>query len=413
NITIIDLDINGYRANGMMPIQKSFGKGFIIALPFDVNQTITDIRNERKPFYYPSRKFPNEIVSKINKGEVRKLIVNCLRKLFAKMSLPYVHLWYYPNGYQTAFAFRIDIDFDSEKALNAVYDLEKKTNSRFTYFANTKTQTDFANQKDYQLHCYHHKVFKDYQQNFDNIHTAQQLLGKNNIKPIGFAAPFGSWNKNLQKAMEDCHIHYSSEFSLDYDDLPFYPIIDNRRSTVLQIPIHPICVGRLVHAGLTAEQIFNYYQKYIVKQRQSREPIFLYDHPWRISQFSNVFQQVLAFIKNQPEIWQTTLTEFYFWWQKRLQILDECQWHIDKNQLVVQTQNYVNQAVLHIINTVGQETFLPLHTGIYNLNDLKYQPICFNKITELNCYLKLKSKSTKFKLYFYLTLDKILKLLKI
>jgi len=46
------------------------------------------------------------------------------------------------------------------------------------------------------------------------------------------AAPFGKWNESIQLTFENIGAAFSSEFSLDYDDLPFYPRVKERFSTI-------------------------------------------------------------------------------------------------------------------------------------------------------------------------------------
>jgi hypothetical protein len=410
NITAIDYQYTGYDKI----YESDLNNGYIIAIPFNINQALLNIDNERKPFYYPSRKFPNEITAQISKADIRKLVVNCIRKLYQKMNLSYCHLWYYPNQTKSAFAFRVDTDFGPESSLQATFDLADKTGIKFTYFVNTKAHPVLANNKrDFQIHCYQHEVYKDYRQNYDNISKAKSILEKSGISPIGFVSPYGLWNENLHKAMEDNNIKYSSEFSLAYDDLPFFPVIENRQSNVLQVPVHPICIGRLVHAGLSQDQCLDYYQKYFTKQRQANEPIFIYDHPHRIAQFPDIFDKILTQAKQLPDIWLTNMTEFYHWWQNRLSALQQSQWHIQQDQLHINTQNQTHKIFLHVITPDRTEAFIPLQPGIYNLKDFVYKNITkpIMDKTEIANYPKLKSRRTRMQINFYQCLDKILKLL--
>ena len=410
NITAVDLELNGYK-NDTVIFSSNYGKGYIIALPFDVSQAICDFRSERKPFYYHSRKFPNEIVSVVSKGAVRKLVINCIRKLYAKMNLQYIHLWYYPNEYTSAFTFRVDTDFGLEDTLQATFDLENKTAIPYTYFINTKEHPKLSrNQRDFQIHCYHHEVYKNYQRNYDNIKKAKNILEQTGIRPIGFVSPYGFWNQSLQQAMEDCGMQYSSEFSLSYDDLPFFPVMNNRVSSVLQIPVHPICIGRLIHASLSPDKCIDYYQKYFDKQLQSNEPMFIYDHPHRIAQFPDLFYKILNNAKNTPFIWLTNMTEFYHWWKSRLQSLNNTQWQIENQSLKINTTNQDNKVFLHIITPENKQTFVPLKQILYNLKDLSYKSIPMAKPTITEDYARLKSKKTKLQINFYQTIDNILKI---
>jgi len=407
NITAIDYQYAGHNKI----FQSEYGNGNIIAIPFHINQALLDTGNERKPFYYPSRKFPSEITAKVNKGVIRKLVINCIRKLYRKMNLNYAHLWYYLNQMQSAFAFRVDTDFGPESSLQATFDLEDKTGIKFTYFVNTKAHPALANNKrDFQIHCYEHLVYKDYQRNYDNIHKAKSILEKSGINPIGFVSPYGLWNQHIQKAIEDNKLKYSSEFSFAYDDLPLFPVIENRWSGVMQIPVHPICIGRLVHASLSQDQCLDYYQKYFDKQLQANEPIFIYDHPHRIIQFPDIFYKILMRAKQLPDIWLTNMTEFYHWWQARLSTLKQSQWQIKQDQLHINTQNQTDKIFLHIITPDQTETFIPLQQGIYNLQNLSYKNIIkpIMDKTEIANYPKLKSRRTRMQINFYQCIDKIL-----
>jgi peptidoglycan/xylan/chitin deacetylase (PgdA/CDA1 family) len=356
------------------------------------------------------------------------------------MNLQYIHLWYYPNEYTSAFTFRVDTDFGLEDTLQATFDLENKTAIPYTYFINTKVHPApmyieaekesneksvhkqisehrcgarpklSRNQRDFQIHCYHHEVYKNYQRNYDNIKKAKNILEQTGIRPIGFVSPYGFWNQSLQQAMEDCGMQYSSEFSLSYDDLPFFPVMNNRVSSVLQIPVHPICIGRLVHAGLSPDKCIDYYQKYFDRQHQANEPIFIYDHPHRIVQFNDVFYQIFSYAKKMPDLWITNLTEFCYWWKSRLQILNDSQWKINNQTIEIKITSQLNNVSLHIITPDQQQAFVPLKQSLYNLKDLSYKSIPMAKPTNTEDYVRLKSKKTKLQMNFYQTIDNILKI---
>ena len=85
--------------------------------------------------------------------------------------------------------------------------------------------TQFSSMKNQEiaLHCYHHKVSKNYYYNESNIKEGIEIFNKAEIPLFGYAAPYGEWNFNIAKAIEQANFIYSSEFTLDYDNLPFYP----------------------------------------------------------------------------------------------------------------------------------------------------------------------------------------------
>lgn len=169
---------------------------------------------------------------------------------------------------------------------------------------------------DIQLHCLHHVVYPDYRRNMENFGQGKAQMSAAGINPVGVVAPFGEWNPNLNRALEDLGLEYSSEFCLAYDDLPFRPVVGGRLSKVLQVPVHPICLGRLVAARANAAQMAAYFRSVIDLQVARREPCFLYDHPERIAQFSDVLADVLQYGKERCGS-TTTMTEYARWWQRR------------------------------------------------------------------------------------------------
>jgi hypothetical protein len=382
NVSLIDIGQNGFampNSNRPNIYFKDYGKGKIIALPFDLNQALLNANAKPKFFYFSSRKFPYETVAEVSKGEIRKLVINCLGVLFKQQNLYYSHLWYYPNTYSTLFTFRVDTDFSPWQQIESVIKLTRENELSFTWFVNTQAQegdlAKFAKLKnqDLQLHCYTHNVFSDDRRNRNNIEKGKELLKSAGIEPVGFAGPFGEWNENLSQVLEDLGFEYSSEFALAYDDLPFYPLKAGQKSKVLQIPIHPICAGRLLHAGLDFNQIFVYFRRYIDFCYQAREPIMIYDHPHRIHQIPQVFDIIFKKIKSMKNIWLTNFTQLMQWWRQREAITYDAS--IEKEQLKVMTNSDNPIFSLHIVSPSGQETFVPLKNGVYNLAGLSWSSI--------------------------------------
>lgn len=331
SVGILDLETSGYNCPSGRLFEETYGKGTVLALGFEVSKSFLDTRSKPKPFYYhqAKRRFPYETCALVTKSNLRRLIVNCLRYLYKKIGKNYSHLWYYPEDNLSYFAFRVDTDFSELREIENTYWLSKEFNLTFTWFINTKTNVDFLTHfqkykedgQEIQLHCYQHNVFSDYERNFSNIKTGKEIMTSYGLEPMGFAAPFGEWNENLAQVLEDLNFRFSSEFTLSYDDLPFYPAIKNRQQKVLQIPIHPIGIGRLLRAGLAESAITDYYLSYIELRKRMNEPIILYDHPHRISAFSKIYEKVFKKIKETKGLWKTTFTGIFEWWQKRTEAL--------------------------------------------------------------------------------------------
>jgi hypothetical protein len=300
------------------------GRGSRVLLPFDVARVLGSIESGPKRFPARTPRLPFDTVARTSRGEVRRLVANCLRFLLARKGLPYVRLAPVPGQSPSIFAFRVDTDFCPRQDLEAVARLADRVGMKFSWFVNVGAHAahlDFLadlalDGHDVQLHCQRHTVYPDYGRNLENFRQAKQTMVTSGIKPVGVAAPFGEWNPNLNRAFEDLRFEYSSEFCLAYDDLPFRPVVGGRLSKVLQVPVHPICLGRLVAARASAEQMVAYFRSVTDLQVARQEPCFLYDHPDRIAQFGDVLADVLLYAKERCGA-TTTMTTYARWWKKR------------------------------------------------------------------------------------------------
>ncbi len=137
---------------------------------------------------------------------------------------------------------------------------------------------------DIQSHGYYHLSFDTIKDNYKDIKKADEFLRMCGADPIGFASPFGVWNPSVGKALEKLGYKYSSHF-LTGSDRPFYP----KGSSILEIPIFPVCLGNLMKMGLDESQMKTYYLKLI----RSSNPLCLYGHPRNFSKHINMLEYIL------------------------------------------------------------------------------------------------------------------------
>jgi len=312
SLQIIDEDLHIY--------EYSNNSGNVVILPFSINDLILNKNSVRKRFYAERKELPSEVVSRVSKGKIREINFRIILQMFSKLKAPLVHKWYYPKGSENVFIFRIDTDFCSAEDAKNLYALCEKYNINATWFVDTQDEnmlsevyTSFS-QHEIALHCENHKVYKSYKENYDNILCAQKKLKKYGMDAKGFAAPFGEWNESLGKAGEDLDFEYSSEFALDYDDLPFYPYFNDQFSTVMQIPIHPVSVGRLRRAHFSDDEMMSYYKAVIDYNFSRNIPVLLYHHPHHNQ--LNVWEEIFAYIQSK-QVWNPTMHKFSQWWKKR------------------------------------------------------------------------------------------------
>lgn len=305
-------------------MEFNYGKGRMIIFPSGFFSLINDPVIKRKNFYSEySRREMNERVSRVSKGSTYHYLQRSLENLFHFKNLPFVSLWPFPDGADNIFGFRVDTDFADPDDLKKLYSICIKNNIRASWFVETKSpgkNIDFFRNLEKQetgLHCFRHKVFNNYKDNFQNISEGINLLNNINIKPSGFAAPYGEWNYPLADAVNDLNFMYSSEFGYAYDSFPFYPFLKNSFSGTMQMPIHPVSVGRLHWGGHAEEEMIRYFEDVINYKLAMSEPIIFYTHPGekRFHIFDSVFEKI-----NSLGIPNYTLKEFAEWWKERCKL---------------------------------------------------------------------------------------------
>ncbi|MEO0108692.1 MAG: hypothetical protein ABIK62_05930, partial [candidate division WOR-3 bacterium] len=192
--------------------------------------------------------------------------------------------------------------------------------------------------------------------------------------PTGFAAPYGQWSEDLNKALEQCGICFSSEFGLGYDDFPFYPIINSRLSQVLQMPVHPMCVSRLRQARHKREAVLDYYKNYLRTRYKAGETLFLYDHPHTMADQHETFDALFRLASRASDIWYTTMSEFREWWLERA--ASELEVVMDARTVQV-GGCYDASMTAHIIDG-DQEALVPMLNRSFELDDLNWQEVKYH-----------------------------------
>jgi hypothetical protein len=134
---------------------------------------------------------------------------------------------------------------------------------------------------------------------------------------VAFVAPGGRWNPGLGRAVASLGYGYGSEFQLGYDDVPFVP---HGADGVLQVPVHPVCEGLFLDAGVSDPTVIAAYYVRAVRARiAAGEPAFVYGHPERrLGRMPEVVEAIAREVADRPSVWKTTLTAFARWWHWRL-----------------------------------------------------------------------------------------------
>ncbi len=268
-----------------------------------------------------------ERVSRIPRAIVRRRVVTELRRRIEGAGGIWARLSRFPAPYTSAFNFRADLDEPYPEDYARYARARRPIDDCSTHFISTAAYGDCPDVLegvracDAQSHGHHHFIYRDEAANLSNLSRAHEILQNAGIDPVGFACPESRWNAGLDRTLERLGYLYSSDFSLGYDDWPFFPHRDGRFSTVLQIPIHPICEGLLLDAGASGgDEIGEHLVSAIERKTRAGVPAFVYGHPERrLGRFPEVVSRIAGAIQGRRELWRVTLTEFArFWlWRSR------------------------------------------------------------------------------------------------
>ena len=294
--------------------------GLAVLLPFSVPLAMADERPAVTSFYARHERLPSERVSAVAKGEVRHLVRASLEFLHVERGLPYVHLWYYPEGSTNVFGFRVDTDGASRGETDELYRIAHNSGVRMSWFLDLRACEPRLEQframvgQEIGLHCYEHREPAGEGALRADMEKGLRILQAAGFHPEGFAAPYGFWKPFVSSLPRALGLHYSSEFSFAYDTTPLAPTGLSGVHGVLQIPIHPICPGSLRRAGFSSSAMIDYYRYVVAQKRGRQEPLIFYHHP------SHRMPEVIEMVCAEAKVSGTrtmTLGEYAAWWERR------------------------------------------------------------------------------------------------
>lgn len=295
--------------------------------------------------------------NKPNRIKIITTLKDVLIRALKLINLPYIHIWYYPQPCKTIFLFRQDVDYVDEKGIENLINVTSRFNIKGTYFINISGEEEFDEKighlklskpttperkeilfkllrqnNEIANHGYWHWVFKDFENNFQNIKKGNRYLHKLlNIKAKGFASPGGDWNKTLAKAIERNKLLYSSN-GLSDGGFPYYPYLNKQKTKILEIPFYFFCDASFEKniSQKSNDILKEYYLNLIQKNIKDGYPIAILGHPHFIGKIGrNFYLSIFQKIK-KLKIPNFTIEEFVYWWRKREKLEISCQKLEDK-----------------------------------------------------------------------------------
>lgn len=275
-----------------------------------------------------------ETVARVDRAAVRQQLLRELRTKLEAAGGLWLRISAFPYPYQTAFNFRIDHDEFVAADFDATLAIVERHADCISHYVCASTHVRhrpaLARLRGMHVgsHGFWHHTYRDSAANLANVRRGIDALIEAGSTPDGFAAPLGRFNRGLLEALESLSVSHSSEFGLAYDDLPFCPT----GSGVVQVPIHPICLGLCLDAArlaypadesgkIAAQTALDHFLRMAGEKYEAHEPIFFYGHPaGRLGQFPEVLRGLFEFIESLERMWRVTLAEFARWWQVRSKI---------------------------------------------------------------------------------------------
>ena len=305
--------------DGLIDFEK-IEKGIVCNLGVNPDELIASNEYIRKRFYFKKDKHPDELVSKVSKDTLIDLITSLLKELHFQQGLPFACKWISPKE-KPVFAFRIDSDFGDKESIESLYRIGKAHKIPMTWFLHVQAHEDWLNLfrdlegQEIALHGYEHGTSTSYEHVFNNIEKGLQLLKDTGLTPEGFCVPYGIWNETLADVLRKFEFNYSSEFTVVYDGLPFYPIHNGEETDTLQIPIHPICTGSLNRKDVSFEEMSEYFTEIMSQKLNRHHNVVFYHHPLQPGTeiWNDIFSKV-----NDLGLTKLSFTDYASFWKKRI-----------------------------------------------------------------------------------------------
>ena len=310
-------------------VRGTFGAGTVFILPFHLGDLWADWRWDKRHVAIGPGQTIFEKMATVVKKNVRRVVVDVLRRAFCRRGLPFVHKWYWPGRNRSVFCFRGDADGGPRRNMEQFLDVAKDfahCTSLFFCTGKYRAKTDLiaaaaAAGLEIGSHNHWHIVFPDRPTNAMSLSRAERMLASCGCRPRGFVAPAYFWHPTLYRLLEERGYKHASCFRIDHDNIPYYPTVQGHVGHVLEIPFH--CLGdRFVGFGipLDSARTRDFFAGLIRKKYAAGEPLALYGHPdvaGRMGATSRLVRFIMETALSHSDVWATQLGSLADWWRER------------------------------------------------------------------------------------------------
>lgn len=268
-----------------------------------------------------------ERVATVDKGRVADLLRGILVRAVVDLGLPYVRPAVLPAGCGAALVLRCDVDGAYGDNARRVATAFARHDLPVSFFVNADLverhpgPLELGEPHQVGQHADRHDVFATEEENDANLAAAEgwmvERLGR---APEGFVAPRGLWNPALGRALKARGYHYSSDFGLAFDALPF-----TTPEGVLQLPVHPYSPERAArfadeqgHDPPGVDAQVHYYLEVCRRAQREGRPAHVYGHPELLADLAEPLARELAtwLARHEGEAW--TLEGYaQRWWRRQ------------------------------------------------------------------------------------------------
>lgn len=275
-----------------------------------------------------------EQTARHDRRAVRRRFATRLRTLLEEAGGVWLAVSPYPALYRSWFGFRLDHDCYRADDFAAVLRAIRGQEHAVSHYVNADGYSQAADAlwalRGWHVgsHGYWHHTYRSVKENLHNLRRGIEWLQQAGHVPVGCVAPHGRYHQGLAEALRQLGVDHSSEFALAWDELPFFPA----GSPVLQVPVHPVCLGLALEAAArkgageeelqrAAEITAEHFVRLIHQRHQAGEPLILYGHPdGRLGRYPHVLRRALDSAAALTGCWMAHLAEISSWWRARQEV---------------------------------------------------------------------------------------------